>query len=54
MKNIKNVKALTIAAAVALAPFTATAEVDFGKRGEAVSTSSSVISLITLNHGRVL
>ena len=36
MKNIKNVKALTIAAAVALAPFTATAGVDFGKRGEAI------------------
>ena len=36
MKNIKNVKSLTIAAAVALAPFTATAGVDFGKRGEAI------------------
>ena len=29
MKNIKNLKALTIAAAVALAPLTASAEVDF-------------------------
>ena len=36
MKNISNVKALTIAAAVALAPLTASAGVDFGKRGEAV------------------
>mgnify|MGYP005622243319 FL=1 len=37
MKNIKNLKALTIAAAVALAPLTASAEVDFGERGEAVN-----------------
>jgi NitT/TauT family transport system substrate-binding protein len=37
MKNIKNVKALTIVAAVALAPLTASAEVDFGERGEAVN-----------------
>jgi NitT/TauT family transport system substrate-binding protein len=36
MKNIKNVKSLTVAAAVALAPLTASAEVDFGKRGEAI------------------
>lgn len=36
MKNISNVKALTIAVAVALAPLTASAGVDFGKRGEAV------------------
>lgn len=36
MKTIKNVKALTIAAAVALAPLTASAGVDFGKRGEAI------------------
>ena len=36
MKNIKNLKALTIVAAVALAPLTASAEVDFGKRGEAI------------------
>jgi NitT/TauT family transport system substrate-binding protein len=36
MKNIKTVKGLTIAAAVALVPFTATAGVDFGKRGEAI------------------
>ena len=37
MKNIKNLKALTIVAAVALAPLTASAEVDFGERGEAVN-----------------
>ena len=37
MKNIKNLKALTIGAAVALAPLTASAEVDFGERGEAVN-----------------
>ena len=37
MKNIKNLKALTIAAAVALAPLTVSAEVDFGERGEAVN-----------------
>ena len=37
MKNIKNLKTLTIAAAVALAPLTASAEVDFGERGEAVN-----------------
>jgi NitT/TauT family transport system substrate-binding protein len=36
MKNIKNVKSLTVAAAVALAPLTVSAEVDFGKRGEAI------------------
>jgi NitT/TauT family transport system substrate-binding protein len=36
LKNIKNVKSLTVAAAVALAPLTASAEVDFGKRGEAI------------------
>ena len=37
MKNIKNLKALTIVAAVAVAPLTASAEVDFGERGEAVN-----------------
>jgi len=37
MKNIKNLKALTIVAAVALVPLTASAEVDFGERGEAVN-----------------
>jgi NitT/TauT family transport system substrate-binding protein len=37
MKNIKNLKALTIVAAVALAPLTSSAEVDFGERGEAVN-----------------
>ena len=37
MKNIKNLKALTIVAAEALAPLTASAEVDFGERGEAVN-----------------
>ena len=37
MKNIKNLKALTIVAAVALSPLTASAEVDFGERGEAVN-----------------
>ena len=37
MEKIKNLKALTIVAAVALAPLTASAEVDFGERGEAVN-----------------